>query len=117
MKMWRSSGLAGLAGFSVAALLFGTLIVAVRVRWLPLESVDRGVVGDLNRVVADHPVAWVLVFGVLCAIGVPLARYHHGNGNTHAILFVGLIAALRALAHQPFGVYCFIQSRYRKVGS
>jgi hypothetical protein len=44
----------------------------------------------------------------------------------------GLDAALRALAHQPFGVflliavgigfaafglYCFIQSRYRKVGS
>jgi undecaprenyl-diphosphatase len=48
--------LAGLAGFSAAALLFGVLIVAVRVRWLPLESVDRGVAADLNRVVADRPV-------------------------------------------------------------
>jgi hypothetical protein len=47
--------LAGLAGFSVAALLFGVLLVAVRVRWLSLESVDQGVAGDLNRVVADRP--------------------------------------------------------------
>jgi undecaprenyl-diphosphatase len=53
---WRHTpGLAGLAGFSAAALLLGVLIVAVRVRWLPLESVDRGVAADLNRVVADRP--------------------------------------------------------------
>jgi undecaprenyl-diphosphatase len=26
-------------------------------------------------------VAWVLVFGALCALGIPLARYRHGNGN------------------------------------
>jgi undecaprenyl-diphosphatase len=81
------------------------------------------------RAVAGSGVAWVLVFGVLCAIGVPLARYHKGNGNilgdvtiphwlaahrtsglnevsqlgssagnTHAILFVGLIAGAIALA-------------------
>jgi undecaprenyl-diphosphatase len=31
--------------------------------------------------VAGSAVAWVLVFGVLCAIGIPLARYHAGNGN------------------------------------
>jgi undecaprenyl-diphosphatase len=31
--------------------------------------------------IAGSAVAWVLVFGVLCAIGIPLARYHHGNGN------------------------------------
>jgi undecaprenyl-diphosphatase len=31
--------------------------------------------------VAGSAVAWVLVFGVLCAIGIPLARYHGGNGN------------------------------------
>nr|WP_240942143.1 phosphatase PAP2 family protein [Planosporangium thailandense] len=31
--------------------------------------------------IAGSAVAWVLVFGVLCAIGIPLARYHHGNGD------------------------------------
>jgi undecaprenyl-diphosphatase len=31
--------------------------------------------------IAGSAVAWVLTFGVLCAIGVPLAKYHHGNGN------------------------------------
>jgi undecaprenyl-diphosphatase len=56
MKWRQAPGLAGLAGFSAAALLFGVLIVAVRVRWLPLESVDRGVAADLNRVVADRSV-------------------------------------------------------------
>lgn len=51
----HAPGLAGLAGFSTAALLFEVLIVTVRVRWLPLESVDRGVAADLNRAVADRP--------------------------------------------------------------
>jgi undecaprenyl-diphosphatase len=81
------------------------------------------------RAVAGSVVAWVLVFGMLCAMGVPLARYRHGNGdivgdvtiphwlaahrtglldsasqlgstagNTHVILFVGLIAGAIALA-------------------
>jgi undecaprenyl-diphosphatase len=31
--------------------------------------------------IAGGIVAWVLVFGVLCAMGIPLARYHTGNGN------------------------------------
>jgi undecaprenyl-diphosphatase len=54
---WRQTpGLVGPAGLSAAALVFGVMIVAVRVRWLPLESVDRGVAADLNRVVADRPV-------------------------------------------------------------
>ena len=52
----QTPGLARLAGFTAAALLFGVLIVAVRVRWLPLESIDQGVAADLNRVVADRPV-------------------------------------------------------------
>jgi undecaprenyl-diphosphatase len=60
--------LAGLAGFSVVALLFGVLIVAVRVRWLPLESVDRGVAADLNRVVADRP-ALVSVLKMMTLLG------------------------------------------------
>jgi undecaprenyl-diphosphatase len=30
---------------------------------------------------AEGAVAWVLVFGLLCGLGIPLARYHGGNGN------------------------------------
>ena len=30
---------------------------------------------------AEAAVAWVLVFGLLCGIGIPLAGYRHGNGN------------------------------------
>jgi undecaprenyl-diphosphatase len=68
-RKWRHTrGLAGLAGFSAAALLFGVLIVAVRVRWLPLESVDRGVAADLNRVVADRP-ALVSVLRLITLLG------------------------------------------------
>jgi undecaprenyl-diphosphatase len=31
--------------------------------------------------IAGGVVAWVLVFGLLCALGIPLAKYHGGNGN------------------------------------
>jgi undecaprenyl-diphosphatase len=31
--------------------------------------------------IAGGLVAWVLVFGLLCAMGIPLAAYRHGNGN------------------------------------
>jgi len=31
--------------------------------------------------IAGGIVAWVLIFGVLCAMGIPLARYRDGNGN------------------------------------
>jgi undecaprenyl-diphosphatase len=38
--------------------------------------------GLRNRVaIAGGVVGWVLIFGVLLAIGIPLARYHKGNGN------------------------------------
>jgi undecaprenyl-diphosphatase len=33
------------------------------------------------RIAAGVVVAWVLVFGALYAMGTPLARFHHGNGN------------------------------------
>ena len=64
----QTPGLAQLAAFTAAALLFGVLIVAVRVRWLPLESIDRGVAADLNRVVADRPVL-VSVLKVITLLG------------------------------------------------
>jgi undecaprenyl-diphosphatase len=31
--------------------------------------------------IAGSAVAWVLIFGALCAVGKPLARYRSGNGN------------------------------------
>nr|WP_240947773.1 phosphatase PAP2 family protein [Planosporangium mesophilum] len=36
---------------------------------------------DVRHAVAGTAVAWILVFGALCAVGTPLARYHGGNGN------------------------------------
>jgi undecaprenyl-diphosphatase len=39
-----------------------------------------GVLGVLPAL-AGGVVAWVLTFGVLCAIGIPLAHYRKGNGN------------------------------------
>lgn len=68
VKRRQTPGLAGLAGFSAAALLFGVLIVAVRVRWVPLESVDWGVAADLNRVVAGRP-ALVSVLMMITLLG------------------------------------------------
>lgn len=51
-----------------AALLFGLLLIAVRVRWVPLESVDGGVARHLNSAIADHP-AWVQVMRWLSWLG------------------------------------------------
>jgi undecaprenyl-diphosphatase len=60
--------LARLAGFGAAALLFGVLLIAVRVQWVPLESIDRGVAADLNRAVADRP-ALVSVLKIITVLG------------------------------------------------
>jgi undecaprenyl-diphosphatase len=53
--------LAALAG---AALTFAMLLIAVRVRWVPLESVDQGMALRLNAAVAGHP----LIVQVLKAV-------------------------------------------------
>ena len=59
----RSMGkIAAVAG---AALAFGLLLIAVRARWLPLESIDQGVAADLNRsVAANHPAAVRALTGI-----------------------------------------------------
>src|SRR4051812_33432273 len=44
--LWR------MAGFGGAALLFSVLIIAVRVRWVPLESLDHSIADALNAAVA-----------------------------------------------------------------
>ncbi|MET7421597.1 phosphatase PAP2 family protein [Dactylosporangium sp. NPDC005555] len=56
--LWR------MAGFGGAALLFSLLIIAVRVRWLPLESVDRGVAESLNAAVAPNDFLVMLMGGI-----------------------------------------------------
>jgi undecaprenyl-diphosphatase len=44
--------LAGLAAVSAAALAFTILLILVRLRWPPLESVDHGAAARINRLVA-----------------------------------------------------------------
>ncbi|GAA2348215.1 phosphatase PAP2 family protein [Dactylosporangium salmoneum] len=53
-----------MTGFGVAALLFSVLVIAVRVRWVPLESLDRGVVDGLNALVAPHRPLVTLMGGI-----------------------------------------------------
>jgi undecaprenyl-diphosphatase len=60
--------LTGLAGFTAVALLFGVLLVAVRLQWVPLESVDRGIAEGLNRAVAGRP-AVVRAMKILSLLG------------------------------------------------
>jgi len=58
---------------SVAALVFAVLLIAVRLRWAPLESADHGAAAHLNSLVAPHPalvsvitaVTWLGSGGVL----------------------------------------------------
>lgn len=42
------------AAVAGAGLLFGVLLMLVRIRWLPLESIDHGLAGVLNGAVADR---------------------------------------------------------------
>jgi hypothetical protein len=51
-------------GFGGAALLFSVLVIAVRIRWVPLESVDRGVADELNELIAPSHVLVSLMGGV-----------------------------------------------------
>lgn len=53
-----------MAGFGGAALLFSLLIIAVRVRWLPLESIDRGIAEELNEAVAPSDLLVTLMGGI-----------------------------------------------------
>ena len=48
--------LAPLVVVTVAAFVFGLLLVLVRLRWAPLESADHGAAARLNSLIAGHPV-------------------------------------------------------------
>ncbi len=62
-----------LAAIAVAAAVFAILLVAVRLRWAPLESADHGAAAHLNSLVSGHPglvatvkaVTWLGSDGVL----------------------------------------------------
>ncbi len=78
----RRHGLEPLIAVTAAALIFVILLIAVRVQWAPLESVDHGAAARLNSLVADHPavvtvvkaVTWLGSDGVLwTVIGVATA--------------------------------------------
>jgi len=58
----------GLAAVAAAGLGFAVLLVLVRTRWAPLESLDRGVATDLNAAVAPHPVV-VRILDVVTTLG------------------------------------------------
>jgi undecaprenyl-diphosphatase len=65
-----------LIGVTAAALGFTVLLVAVRLRWPPLEAADHGAAARLNSLVAGHPalvavvqaVTWLGSNGVLCTV-------------------------------------------------
>jgi undecaprenyl-diphosphatase len=48
--------LAPLAAITAAAVVFTILLILVRLRWPPLESVDHGAAARLNRLIASHSV-------------------------------------------------------------
>jgi undecaprenyl-diphosphatase len=56
--LWR------MAGFGGAALLFSLLIIAVRVSWVPLESIDHGLAEELNEAVAPSDFLVTLMGGI-----------------------------------------------------
>ncbi len=60
--------LAPLAVVTVAAFVFGLLLVLVRLRWAPLESADHGAAARLNSLVAGHP-ATVSVIKAVTRLG------------------------------------------------
>jgi undecaprenyl-diphosphatase len=56
--------LAPLAVVTAAAFVFVLLLLLVRLRWAPLESVDHGAAARLNSLVAGHPVVVAVVKAV-----------------------------------------------------
>jgi undecaprenyl-diphosphatase len=85
-----------LAAVAGAALLFGVLLVLVRLRWSALESVDHGLAADLNRAVAPHR-PLVLVLGFITRLG------------SHAILiWLTLIATVLLAARRRLRLAVFL---------
>src|SRR5947199_7021273 len=92
----RSRELLQVAAVGTGALLFGVLLVLVRLQWVPLESVDHGVAAALNRSVSGHrPV--VLALGFVTRLG------------SHAILiWLIVIAAVLLLIRRRYRLVTFL---------
>jgi undecaprenyl-diphosphatase len=50
-----------LALVTIAAIVFTVLLVLVRLRWQPLEAVDRGAADRLNNLISGHPVVLIVI--------------------------------------------------------
>jgi undecaprenyl-diphosphatase len=57
-------GLVPLAAVVTAAAVFAVLLVAVRLRWAPLESADHSAAADLNSLISGHPTLVAIVKAV-----------------------------------------------------
>jgi hypothetical protein len=121
--------LVGLAGLVVVAVGVGLIYYGARRKFE-----DKLLIGQMSQRIRQlarrlGQVGYVAKGVAFTIVGLLLldAALTHNPAKSR-----GLDAALRALAHQPFGVflliavgsgfaafglYCFIQSRYRKVGS
>ncbi|HEY2792560.1 MAG TPA: phosphatase PAP2 family protein [Micromonosporaceae bacterium] len=53
-----------LISVSAAAAVFAVLLVLVRLRWAPLESIDRGTASHLNSLVAGHSLLVTIIKGI-----------------------------------------------------
>jgi undecaprenyl-diphosphatase len=60
----RDRGLAPLAVVAIAAAVFAILLILVRLRWAPLESVDHGGAARINHLVAGNSALVTVVKGV-----------------------------------------------------
>jgi undecaprenyl-diphosphatase len=64
----RRRELQHVAAVAVGAVVFGVLLILVRLQWIPMESVDQGLANELNRAVAPHH-PLVLAMNVVSRVG------------------------------------------------
>jgi undecaprenyl-diphosphatase len=65
---WADPNLRRVAAVVAAALLFALLTLLVRMRWLPMETVDHDLAADLNGWISGHPAA-VRAMGFVSRLG------------------------------------------------
>jgi undecaprenyl-diphosphatase len=93
---FRSRELLQVAAVGAGALLFGALLILVRLQWLPLESIDHGMAAALNRAVAgNHPL--VLVLGLVTRLG------SHG-----VLIWLVVIATVLLLIRRRYRLAAFL---------
>jgi undecaprenyl-diphosphatase len=92
----RSRELLQVAAVGAGALLFGVLLLLVRLQWVPLESIDHGLAAALNRAVAAHR-PLVVALGFVTRLG------------SHAVLiWLIVIAAVLLLIRRRYRLVAFL---------